>query len=229
MGQIATLIGATGLVGGEILKCLLADDRYAVVRLVGRRSLQMDHPKLEEHVIDLADQQALEQAIAGSETVFVSVGTTNRKVRGDKEAYRKVDFDIPVNAARAAAKYGVYGFALVSAVGADPDNNYNFYIKLKGVTEETVAEQMIPQTLVFRPSLLMGHRTEKRTAERIAQFLMPFVNLFLTGKLKRYRGIEASDVAKAMVTAACTEPKGIRFFEYAGMMELAAKWPATGA
>ena len=223
MGKIATLIGATGLVGGEILKCLLRDDRYELVRVVGRRSLATSHPKMEEHVIDFTDQQALEQAIADSETVFVAIGTTNSKVGGDKDAYRKVDFDIPVNAARAAAKYGVYGFALVSSVGADPNNNNNFYIKLKGVTEETVSEQMIPQTLIFRPSLLMGQRNERRIGERIAQFLMPFVDLFMRGNMKKYHGIQAADVARAMVEAACTSPKGIRIFEYEGMMQLARK------
>jgi uncharacterized protein YbjT (DUF2867 family) len=223
MSTRATILGATGMIGGEILKLLLEDPAYSDLRVVGRSSCGVRHPKLEEFVIDMHDQNALEQAIAGSETVFVAVGTTNRQVKGDKEAYRKVDFDIPVNAAKAAAKFGVYGFALVSAVGADPNNEYNFYIKLKGVTEETVAEQMIPQTMIFRPSLLMGERKEKRPMEKVAQFVMPVVNLCLRGSWRRYKGIAAADVAKAMVNAAKTKPKGIHFFEYEEMMALAGK------
>ena len=204
MSQTAALIGASGMVGNALLKLLLADESYGTVRAIGRRPLEIKHPKLEEYVIDFTDQEALEQAIAGSETVFVAIGTTNKKVKGDKTAYRKVDFDIPVNAAKAAAKYGVYGFALVSAVGADPNNNYNFYIKLKGVTEETVAEQQIPQVLIFRPSLLMGERAEKRTAEAIARAVMPVINVFLHGSRAKYKGIAAEDVAKAMIVSAKT-------------------------
>jgi uncharacterized protein YbjT (DUF2867 family) len=220
MSQIVTLIGATGLVGGQILKLLLEDEIYSTVRVIGRRSVNIIHPKLQEFIIEFGDQKALEQAIAGSETVFVAVGTTNKNVDGDKDAYKKVDYDIPVNAAKAAAKYGVYGFVLVSSVGADPNNNNNFYLKLKGVTEESVAKEMIPQTLIFRPSLLLGERKEKRFGEGIAQFLMPAINYIIPSSKQKYKGIKAADLARAMVLAAQKTPKGIHFFEYPNIMEL---------
>ena len=131
-----------------------------------------------------------------------------------------MDFDIPVNAAKAAAKYGVYGFAMVSSVGADPNNNNNFYLKLKGVTEEAVAKEMVPQTLIFRPSLLLGERKEKRFGEGIAQFFMPAVNFLLPASKQKYKGIKAEDLARAMVLAAQKTPKGIHFFEYPKIMEV---------
>ena len=225
MSQIVTLIGATGLVGGQILQILLNDNLYSTVRVIGRRSVNIQHPKLEEFIIEFGDQKALEQAIAGSETVFVAVGTTNKNVDGDQEAYKKVDFDIPVNAAKAAAKYGVYGFAMISSIGADPNNNNNFYLKLKGVTEEAVSKEMVPQTLIFRPSLLLGERKEKRFGEGIAQFFMPAVNFLLPSSKQKYKGIKAEDLAKAMVIAAQTTPKGIHFFEYPKIMEVLATRP----
>jgi uncharacterized protein YbjT (DUF2867 family) len=220
MSQIVTLIGGTGLVGSHILQLLLNDDLYSTVRIIGRRSVNINHTKLHEFIIDFGDQKALEQAIAGSETVFVAVGTTQKQVEGDKEAYKKVDYDIPVNVAKAAAKYGVYGFVLVSSVGADPNNNNNFYLKLKGVTEESVAKEMVPQTLIFRPSLLLGERKEKRFGEGIAQFFMPAVNFLLPASKQKYKGIKVEDLAKAIVLAAQKTPKGIHFFEYPKIMEL---------
>ena len=220
MSQIVTLIGGTGLVGGHILQLLLKDDLYSTVRVIGRRSVNVNHPKLQEFIIEFGDQKALEQAIAGSETVFVAVGTTKKNVEGDKDAYKKVDYDIPVNAAKAAAKYGVYGFAMVSSVGADPNNNNNFYLKLKGVTEEAVAKETVPQTLIFRPSLLLGERKEKRFGEGIAQFFMPAINFIIPSSKQKYKGIKVEDLAKAMVLAAQKTPKGIHFFEYPKIMEL---------
>jgi len=220
MSQIVTLIGGTGLVGGHILQLLLKDDLYSTVRVIGRRSVNVNHPKLQEFIIEFGDQKALEQAIAGSETVFVAVGTTKKNVEGDKDAYKKVDYDIPVNAAKAAAKYGVYGFAMVSSVGADPNNNNNFYLKLKGVTEEAVAKETVPQTLIFRPSLLLGERKEKRFGEGIAQFFMPAINFIIPSSKQKYKGIKAEDLAQAMVLAAQKIPKGIHFFEYPKIMEL---------
>jgi len=220
MSQIVTLIGGTGLVGGHILQLLLKDDLYSTVRVIGRRSVNVNHPKLQEFIIEFGDQKALEQAIAGSETVFVAVGTTKKNVEGDKDAYKKVDYDIPVNAAKAAAKYGVFGFAMVSSVGADPNNNNNFYLKLKGVTEEAVAKETVPQTLIFRPSLLLGERKEKRFGEGIAQFFMPAINFIIPSSKQKYKGIKAEDLAQAMVLAAQKIPKGIHFFEYPKIMEL---------
>jgi uncharacterized protein YbjT (DUF2867 family) len=219
MSQTVALIGATGLVGGHILQNLLRDTQYGTIRLISRRSVDIASPKIDERIITFEDTKQFEEAIAGCETVFVAVGTTNAKVEGDQEAYRKVDFDIPVNAAKAAAKYGVYGFALVSAVGADPNNNNNFYLKLKGVTEEAVCKEAIPQILIFRPSLLMGERSEKRLGERMAQLAMPLVSWMLPASRKKYKEIQAADLAKAMVNASKSSPKGIHFFEYPEIMK----------
>jgi uncharacterized protein YbjT (DUF2867 family) len=208
-------------VGGHILQNLLKDPLYSTVRVIGRRSVNITDPKIDERIIAFDDAKALEEAIAGCETVFVAVGTTNAKVEGDKEAYRKVDFDIPVNAAKAAAKYGVYGYALVSAIGADPNNNNNFYLKLKGVTEEAVCKEIIPQILVFRPSLLIGERKERRIGEKIGQAVMPMLSWMLPASKKKYKEVKAEDLGKAMVKASQSMPKGIHFLEYADIMKQA--------
>jgi uncharacterized protein YbjT (DUF2867 family) len=219
MSQTVALLGATGLVGGHILQNLLKDPLYSTIRVISRRSVNIPDSKIDERIIAFDDAKALEEAIAGCETVFVAVGTTNARVEGDKDAYKKVDFDIPVNAAKAAAKYGVYGFVLVSAIGADPNNNNNFYLKLKGVTEEAVCKEQIPQILVFRPSLLIGERKERRFGERIAQAVMPLVSWMLPASKKKYKEIKAEDLAFAMVTASQKLPKGIHFLEYADIMK----------
>lgn len=212
-------MGATGLVGGALLELLLEDTQYDLVRVVGRRSARVTHPRLEEHVIDMSDPEAMRKAITGAAAVFVAIGTTMRKVKGDRDLYRRIDFDIPVNAAKLAAEEGVHAICLVSAVGADPNNAYNFYIKLKGVTEETVAEQGVPVTVILRPSLLMGNRSERRPAERLSQWIFPLVDPLLSGGLRKYRSILALDVAKAMLHSVRTATPGVHVLEYDRMME----------
>lgn len=219
MQRIAVLLGATGMVGGELLKLLLDDTCFDLIRVAGRRSVGMSHAKLEEHIIDMSDIVALRSVISGSAVVFVAIGTTMHKVRGDRQLYRTIDFDIPVNAAKLASEVGVSSFCLVSAVGADANNAYNFYIKLKGVTEETVIEQGVPQTVIVRPSLLMGKRTEHRPGERFAQWVWPFVNPLLSGSWRRYRGIAAVDVARAMIQSVKTGETGVFILEYDQMMK----------
>ncbi len=98
--RIATLAGATGLIGGELLKLLLDDNYFGKVRILVRRPFALEHPKLEKKVVDFNDADSLLLALDGSDAIFVTVGTTQKKVKGDKDAYRKVDFDIPVSIAR---------------------------------------------------------------------------------------------------------------------------------
>ena len=222
MGRTVTILGATGLVGSHLLDILLSDPGTDKVIALVRNPISGKDGKLEQHVIDFRDPDAYEPHIAGSETVFVAVGTTNAKVKGDKKAYRQVDFDIPVHAAKAAAKYGVYGFVMVSAVMADADNNNNFYLKLKGVTEETVCEQQIPQVYIMRPSVILGERKEKRTGEKLAQTVMPWFSWALRGPRAKYKAMPAKDIAMAMFKASSHGTKGIHVCHYDEMMALVA-------
>ncbi len=220
MSQTVTLLGATGLVGGLILKRLLNDPLYSQVNVITRRTTDVHDPKLSEYIIDFKDPKQLDPILAGSETVFCAVGTTNKKVEGDKEAYQKVDFDIPYQAAKASAKAGVYGFVLISAVGANPENNNNFYLKLKGVAEEVVSKELIPQLIFLRPSVLIGKRNESRVGESIAQFIMPGLSWILPSSMSKYKSIKAEDVANAAVNATQKLPRGIHILEYDQMIKM---------
>jgi uncharacterized protein YbjT (DUF2867 family) len=220
MGQTVSLIGSSGLVGSQILDLLLKDDRYSSVNLLVRKEPELKNPKIRVVMMDFADEKAYAEAIRGSEAVFCAVGTTNKKVKGDKDEYRKVDFDIPVFAARAAAACGCYSFGMVSAIGANPDNNANFYLKLKGVTEEAVAKEHVPQVLLLRPSMLLGDRRENRIGESIGKGLATVISPLLFGSAKKYKAISAHDVAAAMLAATQQLPKGIHVLEYSEMKKL---------
>ena len=219
MSQTVTLLGATGLVGGLILKKLLDDPLYSEVKVITRRSTNINNNKLTEYIFDFKDPKEMESMMAGSETVFCAIGTTDKKVDGNKEAYQKVDFDIAYQAAKACVKAGVYGFVLISAVGANPENNNNFYLKLKGVTEEAVSKELIPQIIILRPSVLLGKREEDRFGESIAQFIMPAVSWVLPASMSKYKSIKAEYVAAAAVNASQKLPRGIHILEYDLMMK----------
>jgi uncharacterized protein YbjT (DUF2867 family) len=220
MARKATVIGASGLIGNLLLQQLLADDYYDEIHIMVRKPLQIQDPKLTEHIMNFSDTAAYDVPISGAETVFSAIGTTMKNVKGDRDAYRKIDYDIPVQAARAAARFGVYNFVLVSSAGANAADNNNFYLKLKGIVEETVAKENIPHLVIFRPSLLMGKRTEKRMAERIAQLLAPAFGVFLIGKWRQYKPIAALDVATAMRLSAKNPKKGIVINSYDDIKKL---------
>jgi len=212
----AAVIGATGLIGSHLAVLLESDSHFANVRLITRKAPVSIPPGAEVKVIDFNDQQAFRSAIEGSDAVFCAVGTTRKKVKGDMEAYRKVDHDIPVNAARYSMEAGCRHFSLVSSVGASAKSR-NFYLKFKGEVEDAVATTGLPSVAVFRPSMLMGKRREFRIAEEIAKiFASPVSFLFPP----RYRPIRGLDVAKAMIAAAKSGEPGFRVYHFSEMKAL---------
>jgi uncharacterized protein YbjT (DUF2867 family) len=191
----ATLIGASGLVGGELLKLLLEDNNFQEVRIVVRRSLGIKHPKLNECIIDFQDENDFKSSFLEGSVVFSCIGTTQKKVQGDLQAYRKIDFDITVHAAKIAKQKHATHFLFVSAIGANPTSN-NFYLQLKGEIEISVEQQQLPRVSVLRPSLLLGKRHETRIAEQLGQWIMPILSWILP---YRYRPIAGIQVAQKMV------------------------------
>lgn len=215
-GNSATVIGATGLIGSYLVQWLGEDSRYNSINVVVRRPVQFDHPKIKVNEIDFEDSAAYRSALENSHAIFCAVGTTTRKVKGDRKAYRKVDVDIPLHAAQACEEIGCPQFLLVSSIGASSGSS-TFYLRLKGEVEDALSHMAIPSVSVFRPSLLLGERNEQRLGERIAQRVMGPLSFAVPSN---YRPIQAADVARAMVAASHQQQAGIRFYHYSGMMEL---------
>ena len=214
--KTVTLIGATGLIGGHLLELLQHDDFAEEIKVVVRRPVSFNHPKIQVIVIDFSDEISFREAISGSDAVFCTVGTTNHKTKGDKTAYRKVDYDIPVNAAKYCSEAGSTHFLLVSSVGANSKSN-NFYLQLKGEVEDRVRIMNIPAVSVFRPSMLLGKRQEFRLGETIAQALMVPVSYLIP---PMYRPIKAFDVAKSMVAVSKIDTSGFHIYHYKEMKNI---------
>ena len=219
MSRTALLAGATGLVGSHLLKLLLADAEWDRVVTLGRRTTPTEHDKLEQRVVDLAAVAAAGD-LRHADDVFCCLGTTIKQA-GSQEAFRRVDHDFVVGFARAGIRAGATQFLLVSAIGADPESRV-FYSRVKGETETDVGALPYRAIQIFRPSLLLGERELFRLGERFAMMAAPLLQLALVGRLRRYRPIQARDVARAMVRIAREAPRGPNVFEYDAMLASAA-------
>jgi uncharacterized protein YbjT (DUF2867 family) len=215
-GQTAVVIGATGLIGSQLVQLLLSDSAFNEVRILVRQPVSFSHQKLVVKTVAFDNYHDLKEKIGSGHSIFCCVGTTQKKVKGDKEAYRKVDYNIPVNAAHAAIENSFKKFLLVSSIGANK-NSGNFYLQLKGSVEEAISKLKFESIHFFRPSLLLGDRKEFRAGEKIAQSSMKFISFLFFGPLKKYKPIESKDVAKAMLAAAKDTGKGIQIHEYVEM------------
>lgn len=199
--KTAIVLGATGLTGGILLRLLLQDDRYEKIKLFSRSSTGLVDKKIEEHLGNLMQLEEFEADFTGDE-VFCCIGTTKSKTP-QKEMYRKIDYGIPVAAAKLCAQNGISGFLVISSMGANAKSRV-FYNRLKGEMEEAVLREDLKNTYIFRPSLIGGKREEKRLGEWVFKQLMKGVNLVLAGPLRKYRSIDPETIAKAMIMVANT-------------------------
>jgi uncharacterized protein YbjT (DUF2867 family) len=210
MNKKALLIGATGLTGTECLNLLLKDDHYSGVEIWVRQSTGITHPKLLELIIDFDKIQQTENMKA--DHVFCCLGTTIGKA-GSQENFYKIDHDYVLACAKVAERSLADKFLYISSLGANIDSG-NFYLRTKGQVEESLSKCKIPSVIIFRPSMLLGNRKEFRLGERIGKGVMSVLQFVLIGRLRKYRGIQAAQVAKAMVAEAkSTENGGFRIIE----------------
>lgn len=195
------LAGATGLVGGELLRGLLADDTVAVVHVLTRRAFQVEHPKLKAQVVDFSALPPLPPL----DEAYLALGTTI-KVAGSQAAFRAVDFDANLAVARAARAAGARRLGLVSAMGADQHARV-FYNRVKGELEEGVKALGFDALVIARPSLLLGDRgalgQPTRAGEHIGSLLAGVLRPLIPA---RYRPIKAVDVARALLTQVPAAP-----------------------
>ncbi|WML44128.1 oxidoreductase [Neobacillus sp. PS3-40] len=207
--KTALLIGASGLVGNELLKLILKSSSYEKVKIFVRKRISIEHPNLEQIVINFDHLEEQEPHFKVND-VYCCLGTTIKKA-GSQAAFKKVDFEYPVNLAKIAKKNGVQKFLIISALGADANSNI-FYNRVKGELEEEVKKINLPSLHIFQPSLLLGKRQEFRFGEKIAILLSPIFSQFLRGGLQKYKPIKANDVACAMYVTAQSEQIGTKAY-----------------
>ena len=190
------IAGATGLVGRELLRGLLADPTVDHVHVLGRRAPPELSPRLTAHVVDFAALPSLPPA----DELYLALGTTI-KVAGSQAAFRAIDHDANLAVAKAALASGTKRVGLVSAMGADPRSRI-FYSRVKGELEHELTELPFEGLVIARPSLLLGARAElgqpSRPGEEWGERLNNIIGFLIP---PNYKPIHASDVANALLVA----------------------------
>lgn len=191
----ALVVGATGLVGSQLLQVLLRSDEYEKIISINRRELEVSDDKLEQHIVDF-DQLEKHKQLFGVDTIFCALGTTMKKAK-TKQQFVKVDFDYPLSVAKLAKDTGVQQFFLVTAMGANQHSRI-FYNQVKGNIEAAVNELSFPAFYIIRPSLLLGKRVETRFAEDLSQAITNRLPSLFKGPLQKFKPNQAEAVASAM-------------------------------
>jgi uncharacterized protein YbjT (DUF2867 family) len=216
MKLTANIIGATGLVGKQLVQQLLNDNRFEKVRLFVRRDTGLRHPKLEQQIVDFAKTESWEKNLNG-DVLFSALGTTLKQA-GSKEKQYEIDFTFNLNFAKKAKENGIENYVLVSSVGANSKSGI-FYTRMKGELDEAVAKLGFENLVILRPASLTGNRENRRTTEEMSVPVLNFLTRFV---FKNYRPISDETVAKAMINAALNNNQSKTIWEGAEVFNLAA-------
>lgn len=202
------LLGATGLVGSHLLDMAIADERVDEV-IAPTRRLIPERPGLIAPLVDFDDLPE-DAPWWRVEAVVCALGTTMKQA-GSREAFRRVDYHYPLEAARLARRHGVPTYVLNSAMGADPDSRI-FYNRVKGELERDLRELGFQSLTFVRPGLISGARRDFRLGERAAEVVLKAARPVLP---RKWRVNPAQHIALAMLEAAIEGRAGERVIESA--------------
>ncbi len=207
MNKVALVAGTTGLIGGQLLRLLLEDERYSKVIALSRKPLSVNHPKLNNLVVDFSRLADYADVLKAND-VFCCLGTTMKQA-GSQEAFRKVDYAYPLELARITKNSGAKRYLLVTALGANKKSSF-YYNRVKGEVEEEIGKQEFESYNIFRPSFLQGNRIESRAGEQATN---AFFKMFGFLVPKKFKAIDSIKVARAMLAKAKEEKPGNFIFE----------------
>ena len=200
--KTALIFGSTGLVGGNLLRLLIKDEKYKKIRVFVRSSTSKIDPKIEVVQTDFTKLENIKSEIKGDDCFFC-IGTTRKKTP-NKQDYINTEYNLPLSIGKICSDNNVQNFTYISSLGANPKTS-NLYLKNKGMAEEELRKLNFKKFIVIRPSFLIGKRKEERFGEKIGIFAMKCISPILVGDLKKYKSINAEIVAKSMINISNSE------------------------
>ena len=218
MSYRVILVGASGLIGSNLLSELIQSEEISEVLLLVRKSTGISNPKVKELILNFDELNTYSSEIQG-DIIYSCLGTTTRETP-DSKLYKKIDLEYPLNLAKLGVKNGVSQFHIISSLGADPESS-NSYLKLKGELEQELKKLNIPSLHIYQPSFLIGDRKENRMSDKIMKPIFRLIDPLLIGPLKKYRSIKAANVAKVMLSQSIKDLKGTFIYPSIQIQELA--------
>ncbi len=197
--KTALVFGSSGLVGSHLVRLMNKNSIYKKIKLFVRSTSEIKTSKIEIINTDFNNLSNHKEDINGDDCFFC-VGTTKKKTP-DKDEYRRIEYDIPVEIAKIAKSNSINSFFYVSSGFADPKSS-SAYLKNKGQVEEELIKLNFSILGIMRPSFLVGNRKEKRPGEEVGIFFFKIFSPLLLGPLKKMKPIQSEKVAKVMIKVA---------------------------
>ena len=206
--KTAIIFGSSGLIGNELFRTILLNNSYDKIKVFVRSMPKVNNPKVEIIQTDFTNLEQYRNQLKGDDCFFC-IGTT-KKDTPDKDDYRRIEYNIPLDVAKITKENSVNSFFYISSIGASPNSSSN-YLKNKGQVEEELKNLNFSRLAIIRPSLLIGNRKSFRLGEVIFTPIMNTLTLFAFGGFKKYKPIKIENVVKAMLNISKNDSNKIVF------------------
>jgi uncharacterized protein YbjT (DUF2867 family) len=206
------LLGASGAVGGEALKALLARPQEVQVTALGRRALDLEAPNLRQGVIDVSDPASYRAHLEGHRAAICALGV-GQPSQMSREEFLRIDRDAVLAFGGACRAAGVRHFSLLASVGANAQSR-SFYLRSKGQTEEGLRALGFEGLSLFEPSMILTPTNRYGLSQAVVLRLWPLIDPLLWGPWRKFRGVRVADLGRAMALDALRAPSGERHLSW---------------
>lgn len=206
-GRSVVQIGATGAVGGEVVRVLLTMPSIERLTLLGRRPLNgVSAPVVQQRTVDVPDAPTYQHLLAGHQVAICTLGV-GEPSKVSKEEFVRIDHDAVVAFATACRAAGVQHFQLLSSVGADA-GSASFYLKTKGRLQEALKKLNFERLSLFQPSMILTPTNRYGWSQGLMLSVWPWLNPVLVGGLRKFRGIPVATLGAAIARSVTRAGRG---------------------
>lgn len=166
------IFGATGMVGGGVLReCLLAADVERVVS-IGRSALLLDHPKLVQVVrpnFATDTSEITDDDLRNVDACFFCLGVSASGL--SEEKYTALTYSLTMAVAERLSRFSPQAsFVYVSGAGADSsEQGSSMWARVRGKTENALLRLPFKHVHVLRPAIIqpLNNAVSKTDSYRI--------------------------------------------------------------
>jgi uncharacterized protein YbjT (DUF2867 family) len=216
------ILGATGAVGGEVLKTLLTLPEVSRITVFTRRPL--DGPldsKITQYILDVFDPASY-GAYINSHSIAICTLGVGQPTKASQDEFTRIDKQAVLDFALACKAAGVRHFSLLGAIAADAKSR-SFYLRSKGELRDAIAAMGFERFSVFQPAMILTPQNRYGFSQAVMLALWPIVSPLMIGGLNKFRGNRVEDLGCAMAQNVFTPGKGLEVFHWADIEKLAKK------
>lgn len=217
------LVGATGLIGRRMIE-ITSEGDYARIVGIARREIELPKgARIEVFVADPSKWKEVLEAVR-PRSLVCALGTRWRGGGDDEAGFRAAYQDVVLKSAQAAHEAGIRNFVLISSAGASVASK-NFYLKIKGETEQEVTKVGFKRLDILRPGMLKGQWGHKQNPmETMVRVASPVIDPLLPSKMVMYRSIDADLVAEAALGLGLRKAQGRFTHDNDAIKRAAREW-----